>query len=132
MGAGGGDDDRAFDRFLAVDFGEIDGRRSAAQHALDVGRGLGAGLDLAVEEADDFGDGAHAEDLDAGDDRGLGGVLGGDDDASEPARLGECGHGDGAFDGPDAPVKGELAREQERARVDGLVLALLLDRKSVV
>lgn len=115
--AGGGDDDGSFDALLAADFGEVDGGGRRTEERGDIGGRVGLRLDESVEEADDFGEGAHAEDIDAGDERGLRGVVGGEDDAGAAAVAGEGGERDRALDGSETAVERELTREEEASVV---------------
>jgi hypothetical protein len=117
-----GDDDGALHAFLPSDFGEVDGRGGVAEEGADVRRRDGLWLDVAGEQADDLAEGAGAVDVDALDDRGLSGVVGGDDDAGSAALLGEGGHGDGALDGAEAAVEREFAAEDEFAVVEAPVV----------
>src|SRR5216110_1635765 len=102
----------AFAEFLTADFDEV--------FAVGGGGGVDGGfvevegeeVELAVEEADHFGEVADGDDVDAGDDGGFGGVVGGEDDAGFFVLAGEHGHGECAFDGADAAVEGEFAGDE--------------------
>ena len=112
VAAGGGDGEGAFGKFLAADFAEV--------FAVGGGGGvdgvlvefIGEEVELAVEEADEFGQGADGDDVDSGDDGGFRGVVGGKDDADFFLFAGEHGHGECALDGADAAIEGELAGDE--------------------
>lgn len=111
--AGGAEGDGAFDGFLAADVGEIEvGGELGGLVGVAV-EFVGFEGELVVEEGDGLGEGGNGVDLDALDDGGLAGVVGGEDDAFEVLLFGEQGEGEGAFDFSDAAVEGEFAGDEE-------------------
>jgi hypothetical protein len=120
----GGDDDGAFDGFLASDVGEIDGGGGVVEEAEDVGGGGGLGGETTGEPTNDLGKSPCAVDLEPFDDGGLGGVGGWDDDPLEPAGAGHRGEGDDALDGAEAAVEREFAGEEVSAVVQGTGLGV--------
>ncbi|CAE7200853.1 unnamed protein product [Symbiodinium necroappetens] len=126
------DGDGALDGFLAFDVREIDLGGGVRDEAGDVHGRVRLGVEQAVEDGDDFVQRAHAEDVDAVDDGGLGGVLRGDDDAGDPEFEREGGEDDGASDGADAPVEGEFAGDEavfRPERIAGRPLLQETDRR---
>ena len=81
------------------------------EHALQVHR---ARLDghLARQEPDGLGQGRHGHDLEVGDDGGLSGVGGGQDEALEFLLACRQGHRQGPPDGPHGPVERQFAHHR--------------------
>ena len=115
--SGGGDFEGAFGHGLAANVAEIG--RCFGFGGMAVARGdRGGELLGAGEQGDHFGQVADAIHVDAFDDRGLGGVFGGDDQVGDALLARADRDGEGAAHGTDGAIEGEFADED--VLVEGL------------
>jgi hypothetical protein len=122
VAAGGGDSEGAFAELLAADFGEVVAMGGAGGVEGVFIELVGEEVEFAVEEADHFGDGADGDDVDAGDDGGFGGIVGGENEAGFLLLAGEHGHGEGTLDGAHAAIEGEFAGDEILFVVEGFAV----------
>ena len=102
----------------AADLGEVDGFVARRGFAVGEGGPVGPG-GFALEAAAQLGEVGGGADVDAGDERGFGGVGGGDDDRGDAGAGEDVDEREGAGDGPDRSVEAELAEDADAVEHPG-------------